>query len=863
MTDEPVTVHDLEVEAARLRKRAEIFEEELAAAAAMAAARFGAIGRWRKVLGAARAALRGRLLRRLREDRDIRLIARSGLFDAGAYLRRYPDVASRGADPIVHYVRCGAAEGRDPGPFFDTRFYLDSNPDVAAAGINPFAHYALHGAREGRRPNWRSEDGPKSHPSLVDPADSRFPWLTAAQRMRLNELLWRYGLAEEGDEWAESPAGAIKRIRATYAALPVSSSPVLSIVVPVHNQLRYTLACLESLAVWPSRLSFEVLVGDDASTDGTADCLADIPNVRVARGESNVGFLENCNRTAGLARGRLLVLLNNDTIVMPGWLDALGETLDADGEAGLVGSRLLYPDGSLQEAGGIVWRDASGWNYGRHGDPADPAYNFLRDADYCSGAAIALPRALWNQLGGFDPAYRPAYYEDTDLAFRVRAAGRRVLYQPEASVIHCEGKSHGTSEISGGKRHQQENRPKFLARWKETLADHGSAEQRPWNFAERSRIGRILVVDTTTPTPDRDSGSADTVNLMKILRRQGYHVTFLPENLVEIPLYTAGLRKIGVECLHLPHVSDLLETCKARAARADAVIVCRQPLAERVLGPIKAAAPQVPVIFNTIDLHFLRSAREARLFGDRAMDVRVEDMRRSELRSVSQADATTVVSRHEIEVLKELAPGARVHRVPIIRELPRGPFPGWGERTAVTFIGGFRHPPNQDAVRWLLQDIWPRARAMGLDAPLHIVGPDGPDFLKDDPENRVRVLGHVPDLGSVFAASRVSIAPIRYGAGLKGKVIDSLMHRVPAVVTSAAAEGSGLEHDRHVLIADQADALAACLVSLYRSQEDWTRLSAAGRDFCAANFSLDAADKAIKSLMTELGLPVRPGGDAA
>src|SRR5690606_31038475 len=113
-------------------------------------------------------------------------------------------------------------------------------------------------------------------------------------------------------------------------------------------------------------------------------------------------------------------------------------TFDADPEVGLVGAQLLYPDGRLQEAGGVVFSDGSAWNYGRFESPSDPRYAYLRDVDYASGAALAIPRALFLQLGGFDTRYAPAYYEDTDLAFAVRGAGRRVVYQPAARVVHDE-----------------------------------------------------------------------------------------------------------------------------------------------------------------------------------------------------------------------------------------------------------------------------------------------------------------------------------------------------------------------------------------------------------------------------------------
>ena len=803
----------------------------------------------RRVLGLIKSAFAGRLMQRLRQDRDLGIIARSDVFDPTYYLRRYPDIAFAKVNPILHYVRCGAAEGRDPSPVFDTGYYRATNPDVGRAGMNALAHYIRYGRAEGRKPHW----GTSPIASDLQPITLSTP------SAEIGKLMQWYGLDKPEIPWNGDLVQAAARIAAAFAKLP-DDPPAISILIPVYNQIRNTLACLESLALQKSRYSFEVLIGDDHSSDQTASLLCNIPHLRLIRGKSNQGFLSNCNATAIHARGRILVLLNNDTVVLPGWLDALIAPFQNHDNVGLVGSRLLFPDGRQQEAGGIIWADGSGWNWGRGDDPSLPRYSHLRQVDYCSGAGIAIPLILWRQLGGFDPRYKPAYYEDTDLCFRINALGLKVLYQPDAVLIHCEGISHGTDDAQGGKRHQRENRLKFLERWQSVLSRHGMPDAPLRNFAERSRLGRILLIDTTIPTPNRDSGSVDTVNLMRLLRGQGYHVSFLPENLTEFPDDTGLLRNLGVECFHLPHVTDLKSACQDLAPNYDAVIVCRQPLAEKVLPILKQAAPQVPIIFNTIDLHFLRLEREAQLFPDHTATRHASEVRRSELASIDLADATMVVSRHEADLLHQLQPKSRIHQIPLIRRQVSGPFPSYHQRQAVLFIGGFRHTPNQDAVRFLLEDIWPRARKLGLTAPLHIVGSHIPSFLQDDPKANVRIIGHVPDLADAFKDCRLSIAPIRYGAGLKGKVIDSIMHCTPVIATSIAVEGSGLCHDHHVLVADDADGLAHALVKLYHSAALWQRLNDEGQEYCRTHYTLEAVDLALRHLLTELGLPKSQDG---
>lgn len=247
-----------------------------------------------------------------------------------------------------------------------------------------------------------------------------------------------------------------------------SGVPVVSIIIAVHNQLDFTLRCLLSIAAHPSRASAEIMVCDDASTDDSARVLSALPRVRYIRNTDNLGFLRTCNLSAQKARGTHLLFLNNDTQVQAGWLDHMLALFSSDWHAGVVGAKLLFPGGRLQEAGGIVWRDASVHLYGRYDDPDKPEYNHVREVDYCSGACLMIEASLFRQLDGFDAHYAPAYYEDTDLAFRVRQAGRKVLYQPKAVVVHHEGASHGTDT----RRVIEANQAKFRERWRNVLEEY-------------------------------------------------------------------------------------------------------------------------------------------------------------------------------------------------------------------------------------------------------------------------------------------------------------------------------------------------------------------------------------------------------
>lgn len=245
----------------------------------------------------------------------------------------------------------------------------------------------------------------------------------------------------------------------------VPQDPLVSIIIPTFNQWQTTMSCLSSLAKCAGQIPFEVILADDASTDETRLCEQFVKGIKVIRNSENLGFLQTCNKGAREASGTYLLLLNNDTNVQVGWLNSLLELLEHDQAIGLVGPKLVYPDGRLQEAGGIVWNDGSAWNYGKGDDPDRQQYNFTRETDYISGACIMLPKGLWDEIGGFDERYVPAYCEDVDLAFEVRSRGYKVVYQPESVVVHFEGTSCGTDTGAGIKRYQVINREKFLEKW--------------------------------------------------------------------------------------------------------------------------------------------------------------------------------------------------------------------------------------------------------------------------------------------------------------------------------------------------------------------------------------------------------------
>jgi GT2 family glycosyltransferase/glycosyltransferase involved in cell wall biosynthesis len=638
----------------------------------------------------------------------------------------------------------------------------------------------------------------------------------------------------------------------TPFAVPTSDAPRVSIVIPVHNKVEYTAACLRSLGDNANSVPFEVIVVDDASSDATAERLAHIAGITALRNAENLGFVGSCNAAAARARGEFVLFLNNDTVVTPNWLDALLRVFDEEPDAGLVGARLVYPDGRLQEAGGIVFSDGSGWNYGRFDDPADPRYAFRREADYCSGAAIVLRRELFERLGGFDARYAPAYYEDTDLAFAVRAAGYKVLYEPRSTVIHFEGVTAGTDTTgSGMKRFQAVNRDKFVDKWKSELARQPApiheARQAPAAANHRSR-GRVLIVDAYTPTPDQDSGSLRMVNLMRLLREGGWAVAFLPDNRAHAGPYTEALQALGVEALYHPFVADPVAWLRERGAALDAIVLSRHYIAVNYLGPARLYAPQARLIFDTVDLHYLREERAAELEGKPELARHAAQTKVQEQKIMRTTDVTLVVSAAEKRLLEGELPGVRVEVLSNVHDVHgcRRPF---AERRDLVFVGGFQHPPNTDAVHWFVAEVMPLLRAHGAPIRLHVIGSKAPPAVLGLACDDVIVHGFVPDIAPYMDGCRLSVAPLRYGAGVKGKINMAMSYGLPVVATPIAVEGMHVRAGVDVLVAESAADFAATIRRVYDDAQLWNALSANGLANVREHFSFDAARAALERVL--------------
>lgn len=658
-------------------------------------------------------------------------------------------------------------------------------------------------------------------------------------------FLRRFNLLEEAPDYG----GAVDALNAIPAATVSAECPDTSIIIPIYGQLAYTLNVIDSLLRHQSRYSMEIIIVDDCSPDESSTVLPNIAGIRYHRQPQNGGFIASCNAGGKLAQGRFVVMLNNDTRVADGWLDALIDSFAFWPAAGLVGSKLHYEDGSLQEAGGIVWRDGSAWNYGRNDDPNRPQYSYARQVDYISGCSIALPSELWHELGGFDTYFHPAYCEDVDLAFRVRQAGREVWFQPQSRIVHYEGKTSGTDTGSGTKAYQVTNTKKIYLRWHEELSRHRTNGQAPYFERERDVHKRILVVDVTAPTPDQDAGSVQTVLALQVCMALGYKTHFVPnDNWLFQPKYTTALQRLGVDCAYAPYELGFEAYMQRYGWQFDAVMVYRASVMEKCLPAIRAYAPQAAALFHVADLHYLRMERTAALNNDDDMRHAAAIMKERELALIEQVDCTITHSSVEQDVLAEVAASCPVALWPLMFEHFGTKIP-FRERHDICFLGGYRHPPNVDAVIYFVNEVFPLLRAQEPGIRFIIAGSYPPEEVQALAVDDIIVIGMIDDLRDLFDPCRVFVCPLRVGAGVKGKVASALSYGIPIVSTPIGIEGAGLDHESHVLVAEDPRQFAEAVLRLYRDEGLWNCMSENGQKLVREDLSLDMGRRVLAQIL--------------
>ncbi len=637
-----------------------------------------------------------------------------------------------------------------------------------------------------------------------------------------------------------------------------SNFPLISIIILGFNKVEYSKKCLLSVLKNTRYENYEIIFLDNASSDETSTIIQSFGRkVLYLRSNVNLGFVKGNNFASERAKGEYLVFLNNDTEVKSEWLNSLYNTFVFHPDAGAVGSKLLYPDGTLQEAGGVIFNDATGWNFGRGDSPLSHLYDFTREVDYCSGASLMVKTDLFEKLGGFDEQFAPAYYEDTDLCFSIRKSGYKVYYCHASHVIHYEGITAGTDLSKGFKKYQTINRPKFINKWKKELTkQYPPNPELKLRFFNRNKAKRILIIDDIPPLPNQAAGALRHYHTLKQMLELGYQVTYVhlmgqkyfgTENFE----YFHEFKMKGVEFIWFNYeywwefrkttkikktLKNLIESVGLKQRNFDYIYIVFWYIAEYFIDFIRAEIPDTPILIDTMDIHFLREIREAEIKKDSYLLSAAKENKKRELQIYQKADCITTVTMQDRDILRKEIPDKAIFILTDVHDPIKNVRP-FGDRKDLLFVGNFNHKPNEDAVFYFVEKIFPAIKAQLPDIKFYVVGANPSPKLQSLANKSIIVTGWVPKIEPYLEKCRISVVPLRFGAGNKGKVAQSLSFGVPIVTTSIGAEGMGIQNRKHALISDSADEFAKLVVELYTNKQLWEKLSRNGQNLIASLYT--------------------------
>ncbi len=630
--------------------------------------------------------------------------------------------------------------------------------------------------------------------------------------------------------------------------LDIPEHPLATIAVPAVIGMAGLHRCLEALREAGVDRHAEIVLVDDAARSARGHETALLPsivrNLRYLRLDEGADIASCLNELARSAHTNMLVYLDPRVFPETGWLEALANTMGREADAAVIGSRVIGRDGLLRHAGLLTQAQAWPTAFGVLTPAGSAELRFLRPIEAVGALAFGIRRAALLEAGGFQPGFTTSGHAALDLCLRLRAAGHAILLQPAAAALCDDAADLATAVPDLGL--PSEDTSRILARWFAATA--------PALPAVRF-VGHALIIDNEIPRPNRDAGSVSAMEQMLLLRRLGYRVTFAAAGGgQEVEADASFLQHHGIEVVQQPSytsVSDYLTRC---GLELDLVQVYRYMNAAMFLDRVRTLAPNAKLIFSPADLHHVREMRHANLRGLVNTEAATQAIRDQELHCIRQSDATILNSDFEFGLLSGEVAADKLRLLRWVSH-PSPSTRGFATRSGIGFIGSFRHGPNDDGVSWFVETVMPQLRSLRPGIVLHIAGSDMPERVRALAADDVVVHGWVDDLADLFANLRLTVAPLRYGAGFKGKVATSLAHGVPVVGTTVAFEGTGLVEGFGIAVADQASEIAAQILRLHDDEALWQIASQRALDSCRSLYSPEAALGVYRGLLEDFGLP--------
>ncbi len=627
----------------------------------------------------------------------------------------------------------------------------------------------------------------------------------------------------------------------------IDENPEVSIITFFSGSIRQTLNCLYTLEQFDKNISKEIIIVNNENSENAVKFLEGIPEVTIINGDKNLSFVENINKGIKFAKAEYIYLLNSNVEVQENYLSHLLEVFKTKENVGAVGSKIVSPDNTLQEAGCLILKKSEIITIGRGEAIDDPQYDYLRKVDYCSGNSLLFHRInTEGNLNLLDEAFSSVDSGVADLCLRLKNEQKLdIYYQPLSEVVHFENISNKEKEFFA------KDKSPFLKKWDNY-------------FTNEIKKPNFLFLEENMPKPDQDSGSRRFLEIVKILQKNGHRIILAVKHFDESTdrSYVKFLRSIGVQvCMDYVTTKDRIvkvaDQIEGAIHSVDIIWIFRPIGFYHWYNQIKNKISGKKIVYDMVDLHYLRMERENNYIDviTKEREKEIEFFKEKEYFGMNTSDAVLSISDEEKNtVSKNGVKYDKIFTVSNIHKPVNANTVGFSKREGVLFIGGYNHLPNIDAVKFLHESIMPLVWKRNENIKVFILGPDFPGDLKQKyHSDKFQILGYQKSVDHWFENARVFVAPLRYGAGVKGKIGQALEFKLPVVTTEIGAEGMSLEDRKTALISDEnPQNFADKILELYNDEHLWQTLHQNSLQ-PLSKFSIETQEENIKKMLEYLG----------
>ncbi|HKM92317.1 MAG TPA: glycosyltransferase [Prolixibacteraceae bacterium] len=631
-----------------------------------------------------------------------------------------------------------------------------------------------------------------------------------------------------------------------------TDKPILTIAIVLYNKVGLSLACLKSINE-TVKVNYQLIIIDNNSNDETPLLLANIKGADIIRNSENLHFNKANNQALEIAKGEYFLLLNNDTVLKPDTLKNALNTFDIYHNCGAVGAKLIYPNGKLQEAGSIIWNDASCLGYGRNDDPNLPQYNFLREVDYCSGAFLLTKTALFKKHGGFDTQFEPAYYEETDYCLWLNTQGYKVIYNPKIELTHFE---FGSGLSDWAIKLQQTNQQKFYTKHNKTLVKHRAPDFSNLlsaRFAASDPCTQnILYIDDRVPHRDFGSGFPRSNTIVKIIQELGYRITIYPLNFPDEDTWDVAYRDIDphIEIVKGYGLNCFEEFIKERERYYQVIWVSRPHNMGAVVKYLAPLKDKLKIVCDAEAIFAQREIALSRLKGEKIDELVTKQSIIKELDFSNIAHVVSAVSAMDAKCFTDYGK-ANVEVLGHLLE-PTNKKIQFDERENLLFVGNLDYnlSPNTDSLLWFINEVFPIIQKQIQGIKLNVVGSSNAPILKKIKNKAVKIHGRIDNIEYFYNQSKVFIAPTRYAAGIPFKIHEAAANGIPVVATKILCDQLGWINNDIILKSEiKAEEFALNVVNLYNHRNLWEQLQSNALDHIKAEMSFEAYKNTIKRIL--------------